>query len=964
MMQKKQYEIVVLIPSFNGKHLLEECLRALEAQTYHTFHIVVADDASTDGTQEYLHSHFPQVEILTLPQNRGFSHTVNEGFLYIQNKYNPPFVAILNNDTHADTKWLASLIATAKSDSSIAAVTSNMFFWNPPHLINSQGGTLDWNGDGYDIHFGLPEEKGSSANADVLGACWGASLINMHALKTIGPLDETFGAYFEDLDWSWRATIVGYRIVFEKNARILHRHSASYRTDEYRKLLYCKRNALRAAIKNYETRSLSQQISYIVIGYWFSIVGYFQTSKHQFPLWKKFYYSSIPLIALFWNMLHIFGTLRARNAIQKMRKKDDKFIFALIAQDATPVREWLTQWQLLPSSTEKRGIFLSHFTLQTQYGLSLSEIYSLETVASLVAQKSLFDVSGTPSSLFQKIDDKTIEHFLTIALQNLPFAAANIKRNEMSALPSSLVIDACLLSFGLSLTQIRSRFATIPHKIEAATNAINSNEINWDAALAYARTHNALSQLYLYLILVNRYAPNTVPHDVLLNAKKNGSRLQNILIQYINYKKLLRGKPSLALRAYLAMYFKPGLVRAYMTRLHALYNGNATTIQEKTGKKVLPFGVTIFGFLDSESGVGEAARSLARAVQHTKIPYALLNSPHAPHRKKETQFSKKFSTTAPYAINLISIFGDMFAQEWNYFGKEVFENHYNIACWTWELETLPPSWIPLLDRVQEVWVPSSFAARAIQKARNTIPVHIVPYPIEIQNHPFSRAHFNIPSDKFVFLFMFDFYSYFERKNPLAIIRAFERAFPGNEKVRLIIKCSNASVDQIHFDELQKAANDSRIQLMNTYLDREEVNSLINVCDAYISLHRSEGFGLTMAEAMALKKPVIGTNYSSNTDFMNEDNSFPVRYSLIPIQKDYGVYTKGNFWADPDVAHAAEQMRVVYENPDVALRKAMFGAREIAMHFSSGAIAQIVQKRLNELRGANLNVSSSQKENGS
>ncbi|MFA6407088.1 MAG: glycosyltransferase [Candidatus Paceibacterota bacterium] len=960
-MHTERYETIVLIPSFNGKYLLEDCLRALEHQTYRDFHIILADDASTDDTREYVNAHFPSVEILALPHNCGFSHTVNAGLIYVQEKYNPTFVAILNNDTRADTMWLESLIVTAKTNPTIAAVTSNMFFWNPPHLINSQGGTLDWNGDGYDINFGLPEEKGVKKNTDVLGACWGASLINMQALQTIGLLDETFGAYFEDLDWSWRANIFGYRIVFEKKARIFHRHSASYRTAEYRKLLYCKRNALRSAIKNYETKSLSQQISYILIGYWFSIVGYFQTSKHQLPLWKKIKYSSIPFIALLWNIFHLPSTLHERATIQKMRKKNDAFIFTLIAQDATPVREWLKQWQLSPTSKKENGAFLSRVTLQTQYRLSLSEIHSLEAVISLVAQSSLFDSRGTPSPLFQEINEKTIEHFLTIALQNLPFIASSIKKNEMSTFPSSLVIDACFFSFGLSLSQISNRFAVIPRKIEAAANAINSNDMNWDNILTYAHTHNALSQLYFYFILVNCYAPNTIPEDVLLNAKKNGSHLQNILIQTINYKKLLRGKSSLALYLYLKMYFNPGIVRAFVARFHALYNGDAATVQENNGQIMLPFGVNIFGFLDSESGVGEAARALARAVQHTKIPYALLNSPHAPHRKKETQFSKRFGSSAPYAINLISIFGDMFAQEWDYFGKNIFENHYNIACWTWELETLPPSWIPLLERVQEVWVPSSFAAKAIQKARNDIPIHIVPYPIEIKNYPFPRAHFNIPSDKFVFLFMFDFYSYFERKNPLAIIRAFTYAFPENENVRLVIKCSNASVDQTHFDELQKAAKDSRIQLINTYLDRGEVNSLINVCDAYISLHRSEGFGLTMAEAMALRKPVIGTDYSSNTDFMNEDNSFPVHYSLIPIKEDHGVYTKGNFWAEPDVAHAAEQMRIIYENPDVALRKAMFGARDIAMYFSPSAVAQIVQKRLHKLRGASFDLSPSQKE---
>jgi hypothetical protein len=124
--------------------------------------------------------------------------------------------------------------------------------------------------------------------------------------------------------------------------------------------------------------------------------------------------------------------------------------------------------------------------------------------------------------------------------------------------------------------------------------------------------------------------------------------------------------------------------------------------------------VNLFGFLDSESGVGEAARTLARAIKRTRMLHALVNSPHAPHRRKETQFSKEFAKENPYAVNLIAIYGDMFASEWDYFGEEAFRDRYNIAYWTWELETLPPAWVPLLDRVDEVWAVSSFAARAIE----------------------------------------------------------------------------------------------------------------------------------------------------------------------------------------------------------------------------------------------------------
>lgn len=948
MTHAKRYETVVLIPSFNGRTLLEDCLKALGAQTYADFKVVIADDASTDDSREYVATHFPHAEFLSFPKNRGFARTVNAGLSHIREKYNPLFAAILNNDTRADKEWLGALVKVAKQDMRIAAVTSNMLLWSPPHLVNSQGGTLDWNGDGYDINFGLTEEKGAQCDTDVLGACWGASLIRVSALEDIGPLDAAFGAYFEDLDWSWRANILGYRVVFAKDARIFHRHSASYRKAKYRKLFFCKRNALRTALKNYETKNLPKQLSRIFLGYWFSIVGYLETSRHQLSFPKKIAYISIPFAALLWNIIHLPGTLRARRTIQRKRKRNDAFCSALIAHDTTPIKEWMTGWRRrfrmpLSEEDEERGSFLSYQGLQAQYGLPRSEIRALEAAVFLFTEQGLFDDSGGFSPLLGEIDDKTLTHFFNIALLNLPFLATTMKREEINTLPSALVIDACLFSFGLSVSAAHGRFSAAAHKIDNAVKALRSHTTDWDGVLAYAHTHNALSQLYFYCSAIEHRTPGLVPSSALQATESGGSRIQNAIIQRICFGKLLKGEPSLALRAYLAMYFTKGVLRALVTHLHAYYNG------EHKENEPRPFGINLFGFLDSESGVGEAARTLARAVKRTRILHALINSPHAPHRRKETQFSKEFAKGNPYAVNLIAIYGDMFASEWNYFGEEAFAGRYNIAYWTWELETLPPAWIPLLDRVDEVWAVSSFAAKAIEATGKKLPVTIVPHAIEVKKFSFPRAHFGIPPDAFVFLFMFDFYSYFERKNPLAVIRAFERAFPDDKGVSLIIKCSNSSVDKEHFEELKRAAHDPRIRIMDTYLEREEVSSLMSVCDAYISLHRSEGFGLTMAEAMALRKPVIATYYSSNTDFMNEENSFPVRYSLVPIEKDYGPYTRGNRWAEPDVAHAAEQMRTVYENPDLALRKAMFGMHTIATRFSPGAVAEIVGKRLRELQ---------------
>lgn len=771
-----KYETIVIIPTFNGKHLLGTCLDSLRAQTYRDFKVLVVDDASADETISYLNTQYPEVDTYSLPENSGFARAVNAGLRNILKAYRPKYIAVLNNDTRVDPEWLSALVQRMSSAPKTAAVASNMFFAQHPDVINSQGGTLDWNGDGYDVNFGLRKEYGKKEPESVFSACWGAALINTETLEEIGLLDESFGAYFEDLDWSWRAHLFGYDILFEPRAVVLHDHSASYRGHQYRKLYFCKRNALRAALKNYGRRELPRQLGHIFLGYWFSIVGYFQTSKHHLPLPKKFLFVTIPFAALAWNLIRFPQTLILRKNVQKKRKAPDGDIFALAARDATPVREWIAH--------------INPFN----------------------------KTDGTHTLKDPNLHSRT-ERFLL----------------------------AC-----------------------------------------------GLHQLHAH------------------------------------------------------MYLKSGPLRYFTGRMHALYNHFFPGKVPETAAQEKVFGVNLFGFLDSESGVGETARSLARVLREVRIPHALINSPHVPHRREEREFSRYFTRHSPYPVNIVAIFGDMLAKEWEYFGPERFKGKYNIAYWAWELETLPPSWVQLLDRFDEVWTISTFVTDAVRRAKPNIPVHTVPLVISVGAHQYGRARFRIRDDAFTFLFLFDFYSSFERKNPLATIRAFKQAFKKEEPAMLVIKCSNSNIDPTSFDLLKREAQGANVKFIDSYLSREEVLSLMNVSDCLVSLHRSEGFGLTLAEAMALQRPVIATNYSGNVDFMTHENSFPIGYHLVPLEKNYGTYTKGNRWAEPNLEEAAREMRFAYENREVAARKGDFAARDIISKYSAPAVGELVHRRLTEI----------------
>jgi glycosyltransferase involved in cell wall biosynthesis len=202
----------------------------------------------------------------------------------------------------------------------------------------------------------------------------------------------------------------------------------------------------------------------------------------------------------------------------------------------------------------------------------------------------------------------------------------------------------------------------------------------------------------------------------------------------------------------------------------------------------------------------------------------------------------------------------------------------------------------------------------------------------------------------VFLFIFDIGSGFQRKNPLGSLSAFRKAFKGYhaEKVTLALKFQGSAQTRREHEEILKASEGLPVKIISTPMTRDEVYGLTSVCDCYVSLHRSEGFGLTIAEAMYFGKPAIATGYSGNLEFMNEDNSLLVKYSMTRLERNFGPYKRGNFWADPDLGHAAELMRQVFEDRSRALEIGLRGSEHIKKYFSPDALSVRIENRLKDI----------------
>ncbi len=379
-------------------------------------------------------------------------------------------------------------------------------------------------------------------------------------------------------------------------------------------------------------------------------------------------------------------------------------------------------------------------------------------------------------------------------------------------------------------------------------------------------------------------------------------------------------------------------------------NSGSNENRSTNPERILFPGVNVAGYLTAELGVGEAARGYVTALKSLGVETALTDFALGTQSRKEDRSLSDFSAENPYPLNLICVNADQIPNFLSHFGTKYLEQKYNIAVWWWELPIFPEEW-RCFAHFSEIWVGSLFAYESISK-HSPIPVIKVPPVVKMTlAQAYAKQDFGISENEFVFLFVFDFLSLFARKNPLALIEAFKKAFKPDEPVRLILKCINGECDLANFQQLKDASSEHRITIIDQYLSKDEKNGLLSVCDCYVSLHRSEGFGLTLAEAMLLEKPVIGTGWSGNMDFMTINNSYPVEYKLVAIAEDHGHYKRGQIWAEPSTDHAALLMRQVYTQPQAAQKKAQRACADIKLMHSSAAAAQAMKARLDLIQSS-------------
>ena len=367
-------------------------------------------------------------------------------------------------------------------------------------------------------------------------------------------------------------------------------------------------------------------------------------------------------------------------------------------------------------------------------------------------------------------------------------------------------------------------------------------------------------------------------------------------------------------------------------------------------------GALLIGHPYAVLGRAEDIRTAASAFDAAAIPFAMRNLYGAYGRElagmhKDFDLMHREDAAAVYRTNLLVLNADEMESAWKQQRSILESGAYNIGYWAWELSHLPDAWLPALEKLDEIWAPSRFIQQAIADKADC---PVVWMPLAVEHRPTevaSREALGLPEDRFLFLFFFDFRSFVSRKNPMAVVRAFEQAFSrSDDSVGLVIKTNGMSECSDAYEAFKSGdvTGDPRILWIDRVMDDREIRSLVSGCDSFVSLHRSEGFGRGLAEAMLMGKPVIATGYSGNLDFTNEENCCLVDYVLVPVEEGEYPFGAGQLWAEADVEMAAGFMRTLVRDPAFAREKGEAGARYIRRYHSFSAVGARYRRRLEHL----------------
>ncbi len=360
--------------------------------------------------------------------------------------------------------------------------------------------------------------------------------------------------------------------------------------------------------------------------------------------------------------------------------------------------------------------------------------------------------------------------------------------------------------------------------------------------------------------------------------------------------------------------------------------------------------LTLAGHPFAPIGMGEHMRAAYRAFRSVAIKPNVFDIYKLHEQDAQTLAEMRLALKDELSpVNIFCINGDEAKQAKAHLRPFLRKDSYNIIYPMWELAQYPQEWADELNQFDEIWAPTRFIFDSI-RPKAAKPLQHMPISCEVMLSSFlSRRYFGIPAGSYTFLFFFDFRSYLSRKNPEAVIEAFRRALKQrpHQNATLVIKMNGVEHEPDKAKALLDAIADigAHVVPIGRTMSHNEIKNLIRCCDCFVSLHRAEGFGLGLAEAMYLGKPVIATGYSGNMDFMDADNSLPVNYQLIPVEEGAYPFWQNQVWADPDIDHAAFHMGRLMAEPGLGCAIGRRGSLRLRRDFSFRKIGLAYAERV-------------------
>jgi glycosyltransferase involved in cell wall biosynthesis len=369
-------------------------------------------------------------------------------------------------------------------------------------------------------------------------------------------------------------------------------------------------------------------------------------------------------------------------------------------------------------------------------------------------------------------------------------------------------------------------------------------------------------------------------------------------------------------------------------------------------RKFLQVGLNLAGYFRADLGIGESVRCAARAAAAAGLPLACVEL-KLPCKNPQTDdsFVARLQAENPHPVNVFHLDAPGSRDIDHHHGQAFRRGKYNIGYWAWELPEFPDAWIQFGDYFEEIWTPSRFVTEAVA-AKMPVPVLTMPHAISFPRPVGDfRRKFGLPAGTFLFLFLYDLNSYSARKNPFAVIEAFRRSGLAGQGAALVIKVHNVTGNPADFERLRAdAASLPGTTVITQTLSRQEIYELESACDCFVSLHRSEGFGLAIAESMYLGKPVISTDWSGPAEFVHPGNGCPVRCELVELERRHGPYEQGQRWAEPDSDHAAQWMQRLFADRALGHRLGTAARATIEECFSPAAVGARYRRRLEAIAG--------------